>query len=103
MADVQFEDLRQRRDGLGAGVVEAVAGMHFEAEVSGERGAGADALPFALGRGLVAVGERGELVDAVEPGGPVLTAPLAEAERSPGIPRTSGFTPEQLKEDWNQW
>ena len=32
VADVEFDDLRQRGDRLGAGVVEAVAGMDFEAE-----------------------------------------------------------------------
>ena len=32
MPDIEFGDLRQGRDGLRAGVIEAVPGMHFEAE-----------------------------------------------------------------------
>ena len=40
MADVQLDDLRQRRDGLGAGVIEPVAGMDFETETVGQQRAG---------------------------------------------------------------
>ena len=32
MADIELDDLRQRRDGLRGHVVEAMAGMDFEAE-----------------------------------------------------------------------
>ena len=35
MPDVEFDDLRQRRDRLGAGIIEAVPGMHLEAEAAG--------------------------------------------------------------------
>ncbi len=50
MADVEFDDLGQRRDRLGGGVVEAVAGMDFEAEAPRQLRAVADALPFGLRR-----------------------------------------------------
>ena len=33
MADIEFDDLRQRRDRLRGGIIEPVAGMHFKAEV----------------------------------------------------------------------
>ena len=32
MADVELDNLRQRRDGLGCSIVEAMAGMHFQTE-----------------------------------------------------------------------
>ena len=46
MTDVEFDDLGQRRDRLGGGKVEAVAGMNFEAEAPRELRAVADALPL---------------------------------------------------------
>ena len=49
MPDIEFDDLRQRRDGLGARIVEAVAGMHFQAEALRQQRAGADQLPFGIG------------------------------------------------------
>ena len=49
MADVELGDLGQRRNHLGAGIVEAVAGMHLEPEACRKLRPGADALPFGLG------------------------------------------------------
>ena len=48
MADVELGDLRQRRDRLGAGVVETVAGVDFEPEACGQSRALADAPPFGV-------------------------------------------------------
>ncbi len=42
------DDLRQSGDGFGAGVVEAVAGVNFEAKLLGQLGALADAPPFGV-------------------------------------------------------
>ena len=58
MADIELDDLRQRRDRLRAGVVEAVAGMDFEAEAFRQRGAVADQLPFGARLRRVLFGER---------------------------------------------
>src|ERR1700712_3293927 len=51
VADVELGDLRQRRDRFGAGVIEPVTGVHFEAEALGQLGALDDAAPLAVGRG----------------------------------------------------
>ena len=50
MADIEFDDLGQRRDPLGGDEIEAVAGMDFEARALRQRGAAHDALEFGRGR-----------------------------------------------------
>ena len=47
--DIELDDLRQCRDHLGAGVIETVAGMHFETQFMREFCSGANALPFRFG------------------------------------------------------
>src|SRR3954469_8660143 len=54
MPDVEFDDLRRSGDCLGAGEIEAMAGVHFQAKAAGELGAVADATPFHSG-GIVAI------------------------------------------------
>ena len=58
MADIELDDLRQRRDRLRGGVIEPVAGMDFEAEALGQQRAGADALPFGGGLRGAVLGKR---------------------------------------------
>ena len=58
MPDIELGDLRQRGDRLGAGVVEAVPGMDFEAEAFRQRSAIAQQLPFGARLRRVHFGER---------------------------------------------
>ncbi len=58
MPDIQFGDLGQRRNGLGSGKIEAVAGMAFEAEVGGERRRGLEAGEFMRRALALAMGQR---------------------------------------------
>jgi hypothetical protein len=55
IADVEFDDLGQRGDGFGRGVIETVAGMDLEPGGSRKLCARDDALPFGFGLGLVAI------------------------------------------------
>ena len=48
MADVQLDDLRQRRDPAGGVVIEPVAGMEFEPEFRGAGGGDPDAAELAI-------------------------------------------------------
>src|SRR5947207_10832602 len=56
MTDVEFDDLGQRRDRFGRFVVEAMAGMAFEAEASGMCGAVTNAHPFLFSGCSIALG-----------------------------------------------
>jgi len=58
MADVELDNLRQRSDRFRAGIVEPVAGMNFKAQFMSEFGAGADTLPFSVGRLALALAKR---------------------------------------------
>src|SRR6202165_4698791 len=48
MAYIEFDDLRQRGDLLGAGIIQAMSGMHFETQTFGELRPGADTIPLRL-------------------------------------------------------
>src|SRR5260370_37381447 len=57
MADVELDDLRERGDGARARIVEAVAGVAFEAELARCGGGCAKALEFALGAQRLALSQ----------------------------------------------
>ncbi len=58
MADIELDDLGQRRDRLRRLEIEAMAGMDFEAEPARKLRPVADALPFRLRRRCSLVGKR---------------------------------------------
>ena len=58
VTDIELGDLRQGRDGFGAGVIEAMAGMNFESETFRQRGAFSDARPLRRRLVRFAIGER---------------------------------------------
>ena len=58
MADIELDDLRQRRDDFRARIIEPVAGMDFEAEALGQQRTDADQLPFGIGLGRPVLDQR---------------------------------------------
>src|SRR5215212_9772870 len=58
MPDVELDDFRQGSDGLSAGVIEPMTGMHLETEGLGQSCALADALPLHIRCRRVAVRQR---------------------------------------------
>ena len=58
MTDIEFHDLRKRRDRLGARIIEPMTGMHFKAEDLGKRRRDPDPFEFARGDVVLAGSQR---------------------------------------------